>query len=41
VEYLEVVAVAVVVFQGLVVDHVDDWHHKGLRVLLDSEMRTN
>ena len=33
--HLEVVAVAVVVLQGLVVDHVDDWDHEGEGVLLD------
>merc|ERR1712025_1121936 len=33
---LEVVAVAVIVFQRLVVNDVNDWHNKSLWVLLDS-----
>ena len=33
--HLEVVAIAVVILQAFVVDHVDDWHHEGERVLLD------
>ena len=32
---MEVVAIAVVILQGFVVDHVDDWHHEGEGVLLD------
>ena len=33
--HLEVVPIAVIVLQGFVVDHVDDWHHEGEGVLLD------
>ena len=33
--HLEVVPIAVIVLQGLVVDHVDDWDDEGEGVLLD------
>ena len=35
---LEIIAIAVVVLQSLVINHINDWHHKCLWVLLDSEI---